>query len=211
MAWRETSKCKARSSTRCVPVKKAVLTQAFGINETAADVDEAFRTEAASEDFATGGCIGDAAAAVPSIWDAPRRFSAELDSISRNASDAPIMQEGRAAYNECAQRYGIKASGPDEADQIVIEGGAEAAAAGRVVAECASIWRSAYRRAETTFAQRFVERNSAALDELADSYRDTTDAIHADAEFLEHLTQEALRAASTINVADATESHEHGD
>jgi hypothetical protein len=63
------------------------------LGESAADVAAADRTGEvpagrSADEFATGGCVGEAAAAVPSIWDAPRRLAAETDALRRDVAGA---------------------------------------------------------------------------------------------------------------------------
>lgn len=58
------------------------------LGESAADVAEADRTGIVpegrrAEEFATGGCVGQAAEAVPSVWDARRELGPELDALRR--------------------------------------------------------------------------------------------------------------------------------
>ena len=63
------------------------------LGESAADVAEADRTGIVpdgrrAEEFATGGCLGEAKAAIPSIWDVQRNLSGEMDAMRQGVRGA---------------------------------------------------------------------------------------------------------------------------
>jgi hypothetical protein len=84
------------------------------LGESAADVDEADRTGIVPEgrradEFATGGCSGQARAAVPSIWDARRDLAPELDAlrqrgVGRDAA-AQFVERHADRLDSAAGRY----------------------------------------------------------------------------------------------------------
>ncbi|HET9608180.1 MAG TPA: hypothetical protein VFP06_01160, partial [Acidimicrobiales bacterium] len=71
------------------------------LGESAEDVAEADRTGAVPdgrpEDFATGGCVGQARDAVPSVWDARRALGDELDAMQREIASADHDRSAAAA------------------------------------------------------------------------------------------------------------------
>ena len=84
------------------------------LGESAADVAEADRTGIvpegrSAEEFATGGCFGQAEAAVPSIWDARRDVAPELDAlrergVGRDAA-AQFVERHTGLLDTAAGRY----------------------------------------------------------------------------------------------------------
>ena len=84
------------------------------LGESAADVAEADRTGVVpagrrADEFATGGCLGEAEAAVPSIWDTRRDLAPELDALRRNDDDreapARFVERHARRLDAAARRY----------------------------------------------------------------------------------------------------------
>ena len=85
------------------------------VGESAAEVAETDRSGVVpegrlAEEFATGGCVGAAEAAVPSVWDARRGLAAELDAMRRDDGDAAVaaarfVDRQAAALDTIARRY----------------------------------------------------------------------------------------------------------
>jgi hypothetical protein len=82
------------------------------LGESAADVAVADRTGEVpagrrADEFATGGCVGEAAVAVPSIWDAPRRLAAEMDALRSEVAGAAAARStaGERAATAAADRF----------------------------------------------------------------------------------------------------------
>jgi hypothetical protein len=84
------------------------------VGESAADLAQADTTGEVpagrrADGFATGGCVGQSKAAVPSIWDARRELSADLDALHRNGSDsdatAQFVQRHAEPLAAQARRY----------------------------------------------------------------------------------------------------------
>jgi hypothetical protein len=77
------------------------------LGESAAEVAETDRTGVVpegrrAEEFATGGCVGAADAAVPSVWDARRDLAAEVDAVRQQAAGAGAA----AAAAQFVDRHG---------------------------------------------------------------------------------------------------------
>lgn len=79
------------------------------IGETAAAIAEADRTdiipEGRGDDFARGGCFGDARKAIPSIWDTPRAVGDALEAARVEGSLARFAADHAAALNQVKTRY----------------------------------------------------------------------------------------------------------
>ncbi len=84
------------------------------LGESAHDVAEADRTGEVpagrrAEEFATGGCVGGAKSAIPSVWDARRELAAELDALRRTESGgdpaAQFVERHAHRLDAVARRY----------------------------------------------------------------------------------------------------------
>jgi hypothetical protein len=169
------------------------------LGESAADVAEADRTGVVpdgrrAEEFATGGCFGEVRAAVPSIWDAQRSLSAEMDAIRQNIAGSAEMQGTADQYAECAETGGVTASGPGDLEQLIAGGGARADAAATAYEDCAPVWAAGYERAATAAANRFVERHAAELDAAARRYDGVMDRITQDQDLATYLAAQVAEA-----------------
>lgn len=169
--------------------------------ESAADIAEANETgrvpAGRGEDFATGGCFGEASDAIPSVWDLRRQVIDELVAMNREVADSAELREAGVEYGKCAlQVGGVTARGPADVDTIAAGGGSQAAAVATIVQkECNAIWANGRRQAEVAVAERFVQRNAAALATLESRYRDAISTIRGDGEFLRYLSEQVALAA----------------
>lgn len=155
------------------------------LGESAAAVAEADRTgivpDGRADDFARGGCVGAAAAAIPSVWDAPRQLTAELETMRQDIARSAELQEAGRAYAECAQdASGLRATSPADLDETVLEESDGSADAARAFEECASVWASGYEEAATAVADRFVQEQSDRLAAVATRYADVMTQIAED-------------------------------
>lgn len=170
------------------------------LGESVADLAEADRTGVVpdgrgAEEFATGGCVGQARAAIPSIWDARRALTPEMDAIRPEIAGSAEMRETAAAYAECAQDAGgVTASGPSDLAELITRGGARADAAAAVYDECASGWAAGYERAAIAAADRFVARHVDQLDAAARRYDGVMDRIAGDHDLAAYLAAQVAEA-----------------
>jgi hypothetical protein len=168
--------------------------------ESLADVAEADRTGIVpdgrrAEEFATGGCVGEAKAAIPSIWDAQRNLSAEMDAMRQEIVGSAEMRETAAAYAECAQDAGgVAASGPGDLEELIARGGARADAAATAYDDCAPGWAAGYEQAATVAADRFVARHVDQLDAAARRYDGVMDQIAQDQDLATYLAARVAEA-----------------
>jgi hypothetical protein len=163
------------------------------LGESAADVAEAERTgeipQGRGPDFAAGGCLGAADAAIPGIWDRQRPLRRQLDD---DIAASPELRAAKSQYRQCAQSVGgIVASDPGDARGVALADKAKSAAVEDVLADCEAGWATGYDRAATTTAERFAARHA---DELAaiDRHYETalTDLLRGDS-FLAYLSEQA--------------------
>jgi hypothetical protein len=84
------------------------------LGESAVDVTETDRTGAvpegrSAEDFATGGCFGEADEAIPSVWDARRELAPDLDALRRidtgRDPGAQFVERHARRLDAAAHRY----------------------------------------------------------------------------------------------------------
>lgn len=175
------------------------------LGERAADIDEANRDGRIpahrGPDFATGGCFGDAQAAIPGIWQQPRRLEPEFERMRQEIAADPAIERAKQEYATCSERAGgIRLLGPGALDEFV----AEAEAAGQKIdyaelelidARCMPAWVAGYRQAEIRAAERFAERNSALLDGQAQRYADVLEEIASDEAFRAYIADHAALEA----------------
>jgi hypothetical protein len=170
------------------------------LGESVADVAEADRTGIVpdgrgAEEFATGGCVGQAKVAIPSIWDAPRALSAQMDAIRQEIAGSAEMRETAAAYAECAQNAGgVTASGPGDLEELIARDGGRADEAATAYDECASGWAAGYERAATAAGDRFVARHVDQLDAAARRYDGVMDQIAQDQDLATYLAAQVAEA-----------------
>lgn len=139
-------------------------------------------------EFATGGCTGEANAAVPSIWTLKYELSVELDALGRDVARSAQIGGTGDAYAECARRVGqIDARGPADLDALAANDPSAAGAIASVSKECAQIWSSGRRVAESAALQSFERRNAAALSAARQRYENVATTIANDQDFLEYL------------------------
>jgi hypothetical protein len=168
--------------------------------ESAADVAEADRTGEVpggrrAEEFATGGCTGEARAAIPSIWDAQRSLSAEIDAMRQEISGSAGMQRTAGEYVECAEAAaGVTASGPGDLEELIAGGGPRADAAATAYEDCAPVWAAGYQRAASAAADRFVVRHAGALEAVAGRYDGVMDRIAQDQDLATYLAARVAEA-----------------
>lgn len=175
------------------------------VGESAAEVSEADRSgmtpAGRGQDFATGGCFGQAAAAVPSVWETRRELSGAYDAMRRGVADSPGFAAARRKFTGCAERgAGILAAGPGDLEGIVARGGPEAAVATAALRECMSVWDEGYRHAEIESSEVFIEQNLAILAASERRYRGVMARIKEDEALRTYLGEEvgfANRAGTT--------------
>ncbi|MGH9216722.1 MAG: hypothetical protein ACRDZS_10740, partial [Acidimicrobiales bacterium] len=117
--------------------------------ESAADVAEVERTgeipRGRGPDFATGGCLGAAEAAIPGIWDRQRPLRQQLD---EDIAASAELHAAKSQYRGCAQAAGgIVASDPGDARQVALADKTKTAAVEDVLADCEAGWATGYDRA----------------------------------------------------------------
>jgi hypothetical protein len=171
------------------------------LGESVGDLAEADRTGIVpdgrrAEEFATRGCVGQARAAIPSIWDARHALSDELDAIRPEIAGSAEMREAAAAYAECAQDAGgVTATGPSDLEELIARGGARADAAATAYEDCASGWAAGYERAAMGAVDRFVARHVDQLDAAARRYDDVMDRIAQDQDLAAYLAAQVAGAS----------------
>lgn len=179
-------------------------------NESAAAIEEADRTGVVSssrgESFATGGCFGEAQAALPGIWQARHMLEEALEEMRRDIASSPQMSVVTEHYADCTHDAGgVRLEGPWAVDEALAtielegEGAFERSVLDRVAEACAGVWASGYRQVEVEAAHRFVTRNHAVLQEAAERYAGSVDAIADDADFVEYLAAHAALAHQVLD------------
>ncbi|MFD9946807.1 hypothetical protein ACFWYW_00100 [Nonomuraea sp. NPDC059023] len=163
--------------------------------ESAAEISDYRRTGAFPKgrgpDFAARGCVGQAKAAVPSIWDTKRQLEDERQ-VMRKEISASALNAVKSDYAACAQRVGgITAQSPAEVDAHAIQGAAQQQTGARVFGACNEIWARGYRAAEPVAAQRFIDRNAAVLTSAQQRYDGVIAKISQDRTFLQFLGEQA--------------------
>ncbi|MGH6692949.1 MAG: hypothetical protein ACREF4_19960 [Gammaproteobacteria bacterium] len=166
------------------------------LGESATDMAEAERTGAIPQgrgpDFATGGCVGAAKMAVPSIWDRQRPLRQQLD---QDIAASAELRAARSQYRQCAQAAGdIVASDPGDARRVALVDDAKTKAVNDVLADCEAGWATGYDRAATAAAKRFADRHAAELSAAKAHYDTALSDIRNDDGFLTYLSEQAALA-----------------
>jgi hypothetical protein len=171
------------------------------LGESAADVTETDRTGVVpagrpAEEFASGGCFGEAKAAIPSIWVAQRSLTADVGAMGQEIAGSAEMRGTVGEYAECAEAEGgVTASGPGDLEELIADGGAPADDAATAYEGCASVWAAGYERAATAAAERFVERHASELDAAAEGYDGVMDRIAQDQDLATYLAARVAEAS----------------
>lgn len=170
--------------------------------ESAADIAEANGSgrlpDGRGDDFASGGCVGEAMEDIASVWDLPRQLGEALRTMRQDIASSPELSATSVAYGTCAQKFGgVRAASPAEVEAMVDSGQAETSAVAVVLKECDAIWQTGYQQADFASAQRFVEQNAGALADLAQRYRGVAQSILDDREFLRYLGEQMTLSSTT--------------
>jgi hypothetical protein len=141
------------------------------------------------EDFASGGCFGEAQAAIPGIWNLPRQLGDELEVMRASIDDSAELRDAKRQYAACTRESASLDADPAALEAIVAGGGPQAAAAGATLARCADIWSFGYRRAAEVAAQNFVTAHAGELAAIEAQYAGIMDTIRDDAAFRAYLSE----------------------
>lgn len=179
------------------------------VGESARDVAESNRSQGPpagrGEDFATAGCAGSAAGAVPSVWDLGRQLHDELEALRADIKDSAELAETGEQFERCVQNAsGLEATTPEKLEAILAGDSAQAAAVDLAMERCMLTWAEGYRRGEAAAAERFIETHSESLSDVKVRYEAILAKLRADPEFLKYLREESLRAAG-----DSGGDHHH--
>jgi hypothetical protein len=166
------------------------------LGESAADVAEAEATgeipHGRGPDFATRGCRGAAAEAIPTIWDRQRPLRQQLD---EDIAASPELGAARSQYRRCAEGAGdIAASDPGDARRVALADSSETDAAMEVLTACEPGWAIGYDRAATSTATRFADEHADELSAIERHYDTALDDIRQDDGFLTYLSEQAAPA-----------------
>jgi hypothetical protein len=166
------------------------------LGESAADVAEAEVTgeipHGRGPDFATRGCRGAAAEAIPTIWDRQRPLRQQLD---EDIAASPELGAARSQYRRCAEGAGdIAASDPGDARRVALADSSETDAAMEVLTACEPGWAIGYDRAATSTATRFADEHADELSAIERHYDTALDDIRQDDGFLTYLSEQAAPA-----------------
>lgn len=170
--------------------------------ESAADIAESNSSgrvpDGRGEDFATGGCVGEAEAGIPSVWDLPRELDQALGTMRQNVAKTLELSATSVEYSTCAQKFGgFRAASPAEVEAMVDGGQAEASVVAVVLKECDAIWRTGYQKADFVWAQQFVEQNAVALADVERRYQGVMQSLLDDREFLQYLSDQMALSTKT--------------
>lgn len=142
------------------------------------------------DDFASGGCFGKAQAAIPGIWNLPRRLSDELEVMRASIDDSAELRGAQRQYAACTRgSANLDADHPAALEAVVAGGGPQAVAAGAALAGCADIWSFGYRRAAEVAAQNFATAHAGELAAIEAQYAGVMDTIREDAAFRAYLSE----------------------
>lgn len=149
--------------------------------------------------FATGGCFGQASAAIPGVWTLKRSLESELADIRANSASV-----ASGPYRAYAASADVDASTPDDLESDLATGNSgngevapgvtdwRQAIRDRLLA-CSPVWAEAYRTAEWSQLRTLTLNHSNSLESSKAQYASALDLIRVDQDFLQYLGEESGR------------------
>jgi hypothetical protein len=153
-------------------------------NETAQAIADAEASGGVgtTPEFATGGCVAEAEAAVGSIWSVYRQLQDEMDALREQ-----VTADAGPAYADCARaQAGVAATSPGVLESLLDDPGRSGVDAARVRSAfetCTGVWETAYRAAQDARLAGFVDAHASVLQPLKDRYATALKTLSADTEF----------------------------
>jgi hypothetical protein len=187
----------ARNDRRATALGAAVRDRYFRalLGESAAAID--FLEESGGQlppgksaaGFATGGCRGEADAAVGSVWDLRRDLSDDMTSALDEARSAPDFVDAQDEYQRCVERHGLEGvRSPADVDRALEEGDDRALA----VESCSPIWLKADEKASARAEKALLQAHPVAVERQRKSYARALDQIREDSDFLRAVAANAV-------------------
>jgi hypothetical protein len=176
--------------------------------ETAADMDESRRVGDApagrGDNFATGGCVGQAAATTSSIWDSKRRLQEELDTTLDALFQQDPMQTVIADFGTCVTESTPLAgplSGPGDVEAAIIEGRVTQNVGFAALESCMPIWSSGRQAAEATARDQVAGDNAVELETSATYYDDYVNRLTVNEAFRSYLLGHVRWIAASAGIS----------
>lgn len=161
----------------------------YGESASSMDQARARGGEGVSDDFATGGCVGNADKAIGSIWDLRR--SVEGDMTDLRSEVASLISD---AYGDCAAKFGVSASNPGDLERIEPSGtSSDDDIIEKVLTGCVSVWDSEHARVEAVLGAEFIQRHQAQFDRQWETYTEVEAEISQDTAFLTYIADASAR------------------
>jgi len=148
---------------------------------------------APGEKFAAGGCVGNAAAEIGSIWERRDEIISidEFYAEVRATSDYASMQQ---EYGKCTQELtGLAATSPGDLEAALAAGAAPEGYEEALEA-CQSTWDGGSQTAAVALAESLQNSLAKELDGQKEGYSDALDSMRSDEEFLRYLERHAANA-----------------
>lgn len=155
--------------------------------------DESVETEP-GETFGTGGCVGEAAEEIGSIWER-RDDIISIDAFYAEVRAAPEYASVRQEYGKCTEDLtGFSASSPGDLEEAVAAGTAPASHVEALEA-CLSTWDAGSNAVSVAVAERLEQSLAEELDGQKERYAAALDSMRGDDEFLGYLESHAATAS----------------
>lgn len=161
------------------------------VGESAEAMTEAdIKGEEHFEGFASGGCFGDAAEEVGSIWDLKRKLRPDFDALRMS-----FVEGATAEYTSCAVASGLPdVKSPEDIESRIASGEIPVDLGTTALTGCQPIWDTAVQRADLAASDEFIGMERHLLEQAVHRYADALDAIQTDSTFISYLSSHAAYA-----------------
>lgn len=150
------------------------------------------------ERFATGGCVGQASAAVGSIWNLERQLGDDLQQLRARARETKAFGDARRAYAACASAHGLDGvRDPGDIERLDLTDPETAGAFSAVEAECQHLWDDANDQGLRAVAEEFRTEYADVIEQQQNRYAGMLDRVRSDESFRTFLAEQAGRAQAT--------------
>jgi len=135
-------------------------------------------------DFARGGCVGDAEAAIPGIWALRRAMFQDLETAR---TDVFFSTVDDGSFRACAKSMGLDADSPGDVEQAIAGASVNLEVGEEILARCSMVWENATAAARITIEEKFVEERRDELEVQRGQYERILDTAKADEAFVTYV------------------------
>lgn len=145
------------------------------------------------QSFGQGGCTGEAASSIGSVWDFRRQSSDAVDGLHADALLQPEARESLSQYSACVETVtGLEGiSNQGDLEDATGDGVIDDRTADRAVLTCDHHWETARAEGEAALTQSFFDQHSAAIEQQLQRYDGAVEQIVSNDRFVDYLVGRA--------------------